>query len=167
VGLEDIIKKRLGKRTIGFGQEASQQTDMELAELLPEATSDDILQFGLIPELVGRLPVISALTPLDVDALVRVLSEPKNALVRQYQELFRMEEADLEFTDEALRAIAERAHEKDTGARGLRSVIEDVMLDIMFELPEQPRGSSYLITEDVVYGRERLFPMPERKHKSA
>jgi ATP-dependent Clp protease ATP-binding subunit ClpX len=121
----------------------------------------------MIPELVGRLPVISALTPLDVDALVRVLSEPKNALVRQYQELFRMEEADLEFTDEALRAIAERAHEKDTGARGLRSVIEDVMLDIMFELPEQPRGSSYLITEDVVYGRERLFPMPERKHKSA
>jgi ATP-dependent Clp protease ATP-binding subunit ClpX len=167
VGLDNIIGKRLGKRAIGFGQEPHAQKEMELAELLPQVTSDDILQFGLIPELVGRLPVISALAPLDTEALIRVLIEPKNALVKQYQELFGLEEAELEFTDEALRAIAERAQEKDTGARGLRSVIEDVMLDIMFELPDQPRGSSYLITEDVVYGRERLFPMPEPKHKSA
>jgi len=167
VGLEDIIGKRLGKRSIGFGQEANTGTELELAELLPQVTSDDILQFGLIPELVGRLPVISALTPLDTEALIRVLCEPKNALVKQYRELFGMEEAELEFTPEALRAIAERAQEKETGARGLRSVVEDVMLEIMYELPEQPRGSSYLITDDIVYGRERLFPLPEAKHKSA
>ncbi len=167
VGLDHIIGKRLGRRTIGFGQEADKRPDMELAELLPQVTSDDILQYGLIPELVGRLPVLSALTPLDVDALIRVLCEPKNALIKQYRELFTMEEAELEFTPEALRAIAERAHEKDTGARGLRSVVEDVMLDIMYELPEQERGASYVITDDIVVGRERLFPIPERKHKSA
>jgi ATP-dependent Clp protease ATP-binding subunit ClpX len=167
VGLDNIIGKRLGKRSIGFGQQASTRPEMELAELLPQVTSDDILQFGLIPELVGRLPVISALTPLDFEALVRVLCEPKNALVKQYQELFGMEEAELEFTPKALQAIAEQAHQKDTGARGLRSVVEDVMLDIMFELPEQPRGSRYVVTDDVVCGRERLFPLPERKHKSA
>jgi len=167
VGLDDIIGKRLGRRTIGFGQEADKRPDMELAELLPQVTSDDILRYGLIPELVGRLPVLSALTPLDVEALIRVLCEPKNALVKQYRELFAMEEAELEFTPEALRAVAERAHEKDTGARGLRSVVEDVMLDIMYELPEQERGASYVITDDIVLGRERFFPISERKHKSA
>jgi ATP-dependent Clp protease ATP-binding subunit ClpX len=167
VGLDNIIGKRLGRRAIGFGQEIDKRRDMELSELLPQVTSDDILQFGLIPELVGRLPVISALTPLDTEALIRVLCEPKNALVKQYQELFAMEEAELEFTPEGLRAIAERAEEKETGARGLRSIVEEVMLDIMFELPDQPRGSSYLVTDDVVYGRERLFPLPETKHKSA
>ncbi|MFH1924762.1 MAG: ATP-dependent Clp protease ATP-binding subunit ClpX [Planctomycetota bacterium] len=167
VGLEDIIGKRLGRRSIGFGQEANTHSEMELSELLPQVTSDDILHYGLIPELVGRLPVLSALTPLDVDALIRVLCEPKNALIKQYQELFSMEEADIEFTPEALRAVAERAREKDTGARGLRSVIEDVMLDVMYELPDQPRGANYLITEDVISGRERLFPLPERKPKSA
>jgi ATP-dependent Clp protease ATP-binding subunit ClpX len=167
VGLDHIIGKRLGRRAIGFGQEADTPPDMELAELLPQVNSDDILQYGLIPELVGRLPVISALTPLDVDDLIRVLCEPRNALVKQFQELFTMGDAELAFTPEALRAVAERAHEKDTGARGLRSVVEDVMLDIMYELPEQERGASYVITEDVVLGRERLFPLPERKHKSA
>ncbi len=94
----------------------------------------------MIPELVGRLPVISALTPLDAEALVRVLTEPKNALVKQYQQLFSMENADLQFTEEALRAIARKAQEKETGARGLRSIIEEVMLDIMFDLPEQRAG---------------------------
>jgi ATP-dependent Clp protease ATP-binding subunit ClpX len=167
VGLDNIIGKRLGKRSIGFGQEAHDKPDLELAELLPQVTSDDILQFGLIPELVGRLPVISALAPLDVDALKRVLTEPKNALIRQYKELFAMEDAELKFTDDALQEIAERAHEKDTGARGLRSVVEDVMLEIMFELPEQPRGSNYVITDEVVCGRQRLFPLPKPKHKSA
>ncbi len=167
VGLEDIIAKRLGKRAIGFGQEASQRTEMELGELLAQVTSDDILHFGMIPELIGRLPVISALKPLDVEALVRVLREPKNALCKQYQELFGMEEAKLEFTDEAIRAIAEKAHAKDTGARGLRSIVEDIMLDIMFELPDQPRGATYLVSEDVVHGRTQLFPVAEAKHKSA
>jgi ATP-dependent Clp protease ATP-binding subunit ClpX len=168
VGIEKIIAKRLGRRTIGFGQETSGQTsDTDLARLLPQVTSDDILEFGLIPELVGRLPVVSALKPLDTDALVRVLSEPRNALVRQYQKLFEMENAQLSFTEAGLRAVAERAQEKETGARGLRSIIEEVMLDIMFDLPEQGTGKSYLITPEVVLGRERLLPLPEPKHKSA
>lgn len=167
VGLEKIISQRLGKQTIGFGQRNEVKHDENLAELLPQVTSDDILEFGLIPELVGRLPIISALQPLDNDALVKVLKEPKNALVKQYHELFAMDNADLRFTEEALRAIAVKAQAKETGARGLRSIIENVMLDIMFELPDQPAGSQYVITEDIVDGRQRLIRMPEKKTKSA
>jgi ATP-dependent Clp protease ATP-binding subunit ClpX len=169
VGIDKIIGKRLGRRAIGFGQEtANPEGESDLSKLLSQVTSDDILQYGLIPELVGRLPVVCALKPLDTNALVRVLSEPRNALVRQFQKLFEMENAELQFTETALRAVAERAQEKETGARGLRSIIEGVMLDIMFELPEQGAGQRYLITDDVVAGREKLFPMPaEPKHKSA
>jgi ATP-dependent Clp protease ATP-binding subunit ClpX len=167
VGLDDIIGRRLGKRSIGFGQQSAARHDLELGDLLEQATSDDILQFGLIPELVGRLPVMSALRPLDADALVRVLSEPKNAVVKQYQALFSMENAKLEFTEKGLKAIAEKALEKDTGARALRSIIEDVMLDIMFELPDEKNASEYLVTDDVVYGREQMLPLPEPKNKSA
>ena len=143
------------------------RAEADVSKLLPQVTSDDILEFGLIPELVGRLPVISALTPLDSSALVRVLTEPKNALVKQYQRLFSMENADLQFTDEALQAIALRAKVKETGARGLRSIIEEVMLDIMFDLPEQGHGSRYVITKDVVDGRKHMFPIAEPKNKSA
>jgi len=122
----------------------------------------------MIPELIGRLPVVSALLPLDVEALVRVLREPKNALCRQYHELFSMEGAKLEFTEGAVRMIAEKAHAKDTGARGLRSIVEELMLDIMFELPDQPPAMTYVVTEDVVAGRAKLFPTAaEPKHKSA
>ena len=138
-----------------------------MAKLLPQVTSDDILEFGLIPELVGRLPVISALTPLDTGALVRVLTEPKNALVKQYQRLFSMENADLQFTEEALQAIARKAQVKETGARGLRSIVEEVMLDIMYDLPEQGQNCRYIITKDVVEGRQPVFPIAEPKNKSA
>jgi ATP-dependent Clp protease ATP-binding subunit ClpX len=167
VNIDKIISKRLGKRTIGFGQESGLRNESDMSVLLPQVTSDDILEFGLIPELVGRLPVLSALTPLDSDALVRVLTEPKNALVKQYQRLFSMENADLEFTEEALQAIAAKAQEKDTGARGLRSIIEEVMLDIMFELPERGPGNRYTITKEVVEGRKPVFTIAEPKHKSA
>jgi len=167
VGLDEIIARRLGRRTIGFGQEARACGDQGLAELLPQVTSDDILEFGLIPELVGRLPIVSALLPLDEEAMIRVLQEPKNALVKQYQALFAMENAELEFTDEGLKAIAHRALERDTGARGLRSIIEDVMLDIMFDLPDQEPGNRYLVTDEIAYGRERLFATPKPKHKTA
>jgi ATP-dependent Clp protease ATP-binding subunit ClpX len=169
VGLDNIIARRLGKRSIGFGQEGAKHRELELGDLLAQVTSDDILHFGMIPELIGRLPVLSALRPLDENAMMRVLSEPKNALVRQYQALFAMEEAELNFTDTALRAIAHRAIEKDTGARALRSIIEEVMLDIMFELPDQPRGSRYTITDAVVERREKLVPIvpPEAKQLSA
>jgi ATP-dependent Clp protease ATP-binding subunit ClpX len=166
VGLDEIIAKRLGKRTIGFGQPAGVREDKELGELLTSVCSDDILEFGMIPELVGRLPVISSLKPLDEPALVRVLTEPKNALVRQYQKLFSMESADLSFTEDALRAIARRALDKDTGARGLRSIIEEVMLDVMFELPDN-QGARYVVTEDNVARRERIYPIVEAKKNSA
>jgi ATP-dependent Clp protease ATP-binding subunit ClpX len=159
VGLEDIVAKRLGKRAIGFGQQAAGHDELELGELLQRVTSDDILQFGMIPELIGRLPVVAALRPLDVDALVRVLTEPKNSLVKQYQALFTMENAELNFTEDALRLIANKAHEKDVGARGLRSIIEEVMLEIMYDLPEQPASTQYLVTADVVAGRQPLFGM--------
>jgi len=160
VGLDDIIGRRLGKRTIGFTQEGVAHDQLELGDLLEQVTSDDILHFGMIPELVGRLPVVSSLRPLDSDALVRVLTEPKNALVKQYQALFSMENAELGFTDAALRTVAERAMEKDTGARALRSVLEEVMLDIMFELPDQPAGSGYLGNEEVIRGLQPLIPLP-------
>jgi ATP-dependent Clp protease ATP-binding subunit ClpX len=156
-GVDDIIRKRLGKRSIGFTQDSKSHTDLGMAESLPHVNADDLIEFGMIPELVGRLPVISALTPLDEDALVRVLREPKNALTKQYERLFSMEEADLCFTDDALRAIAKKARERETGARGLRSIIEGVMLDIMFDLPEQPRGSRYVITDDIVHGKQKIF----------
>jgi len=167
VGLDNIIGRRLGKRSIGFGQNFDAEGDRELADLLPQVTSDDVLEFGLIPELVGRLPVISALTPLDTDSLVRVLKEPKNALIKQYMQIFAMDDKGLEFTDDALRAVAKLAEERETGARGLRSVIESVMLDIMFELPEQVSGASYLITEEIVHGRKQPFPIDKPKNKSA
>ncbi len=166
VGLEDIIARRLGKRTIGFSQEGAARADYKPGELLEDANSDDVLQFGLIPELVGRLPVISSLKPLDIDDLVRVLTEPKNALVKQYCKLFAMEDAELEFSEDALRMIAERATEKETGARGLRSIIENTMLDLMFDLPEQPKPSRYVINEDVVEGGKRVLPLPKAKTKT-
>ena len=162
-GVEDIIRKRLGRRSIGFTQDVKSHTDLGLAETLPHVTADDLIEFGLIPELVGRLPVVSALTPLDEEALVRVLTEPKNALTKQYERLFTMEEADLKFTEDALRSIAKKAQERETGARGLRSIIEQVMLDIMFDLPEQPRGSRYVITDEIVHGKKPLFEQPQTK----
>jgi ATP-dependent Clp protease ATP-binding subunit ClpX len=163
VGIDKIIGKRLGRRTIGFGQESGIQAEMDLAQTLPHVTSDDILEFGLIPELVGRLPVQSALKPLGPDQLVRVLTEPKNALVKQYQKLFEMEGAELHFTDDSLVEIAKRAQERETGARGLRAIIEKVMLDIMYELPDQPAGGKYVITPEIVTGSENLFPAEEKK----
>jgi len=166
VGIDKIIAKRLGKRTIGFGQPTEARGDATLAELLPQVDSDDILEFGLIPELVGRLPVLSSLQPLDEHALVKVLQDPKNALVKQYQKMFGLENCQLEFTDEALVAIARKAMKKDTGARGLRSIMEDVMLDIMFDLPDH-QGSTYVINERNVDGAEPVVPLREARPKSA
>jgi ATP-dependent Clp protease ATP-binding subunit ClpX len=166
-GVQDIIKKRLGKRSIGFGSAGESADEMSLGDTLAQVTSDDLIEYGMIPELVGRLPVISSLRPLDESSLVRVLKEPKNALLKQYQHLFSMEEADLKFTDKALAAIAKKAAERETGARGLRSIIENVMLDIMFELPDQPRGNRYVITDDIVEGRAKLFAAEPPATKSA
>ncbi|MDA0818274.1 MAG: ATP-dependent Clp protease ATP-binding subunit ClpX [Planctomycetota bacterium] len=166
VGIDKIIGKRLGRRSIGFGGQSDQRGEVEMAELLPQVDADDILEFGLIPELVGRLPVLSSLKPLNKSALVQVLKEPKNALVKQYQKLFGIENCTLEFTDEALGAIASRAMARETGARGLRAIMEDVMLDLMFDLPEHA-GSTYVIDERNVDGSETVVPIPPARHKSA
>lgn len=166
-GVEDIVRKRLGCRSIGFTQGDAAGDELSLGDALAQVEPDDLIEYGLIPELVGRLPVISSLRPLPEEALVRVLTEPRNALTRQYQHIFGMEDADLKFTDEALRAIARRAAERETGARGLRSIIENVMLDIMFDLPDQPRGQRYVITDDIVEGRSKLFDGEEPVNKSA
>lgn len=156
VGLENIIAKRLGRKMIGFGQD-SRNEEEQRRELLRHVTVEDVLEFGLIPELLGRLPVLSTLQTLTEDELMHVLTEPKNSLVQQYTKLFDMEGAVLEFQPQALREIARIARAKETGARGLRSVIESVMFEIMFELPDQEKGRNYLITPEIVRGEKRLF----------
>lgn len=161
VGLEDIVGKRLGRKTIGFGQSGpkkEKQQERSKNDLLAQASVDDVLEFGLIPELLGRLPVLSTLSQLEENDLVRVLTEPKNSLVKQFQKFFEMENAQLEFTDAALHEVARVAQQKNTGARGLRSVIEQAMFDIMFELPEQEDGKKYVVTPEIIRGTEQLFP---------
>ncbi len=167
VGIEDIVGQRLGKKSIGFGQTLSINAEKRSNELLSMVNSEDVLHFGLIPELIGRLPVLSTLEQLDEAALIRVLREPRNALVKQYQRLFDMEEAHIDFTDDALSAIARKAMEKKTGARGLRSIIESVMLDIMYELPDLPSGSKYVVNEAVVEGHQDILSLPAPITKSA
>jgi ATP-dependent Clp protease ATP-binding subunit ClpX len=169
VGLEDIIQQRLGKKSIGFNVPLSQEREQQTGSYLQKVTSEDIHHFGLIPELVGRLPVISTLNQLDEATLINVMCEPKNALVKQYKRLFEMENAHLEFTHEALRAIAGKALKRQTGARGLRSIVENVMLDIMYDLPDLPAGETYRVTEEAVEGRQTIFSIPKAEvlNKSA
>jgi ATP-dependent Clp protease ATP-binding subunit ClpX len=167
VGLDNIIARRVGRKTIGFGSNPEQR-ESSLGELLGKVTSDDLIEFGMIPEFVGRLPVIAPLDPLDEDSLIRILTEPRNALVRQYQKLFEMEGAELEFHPLALREIARRAKERDTGARGLRSIVEELMTDIMFELPDLENKGKYTVTDTVVRGEKALFEKkPAADKKSA
>ena len=123
-------------------------------------TSDDLIEFGMIPEFIGRLPVIAPLDPLDEESLVRILTEPRNALVRQYQKLFEMEGAELEFQVQALHEIARKAKNRDTGARGLRSIVEEIMTDVMFELPDIESKGKYTVTDQVVRGEAKLFEKP-------
>jgi ATP-dependent Clp protease ATP-binding subunit ClpX len=161
VGLEDIIAKRLGRRMIGFGHETSPDKELERNELVAQVTPEDLERFGMIPELIGRLPVIATLNQLSEEDLARILTEPKDALSKQYQVLFHYDGAKMEFTHDAIREIARRAKARGTGARALRSVMEGLMLDIMYELPERAPGQTYVITEEVVRGEEPLFqPTP-------
>jgi ATP-dependent Clp protease ATP-binding subunit ClpX len=169
VGLEDIIRKRLGKRQIGFNSEnAPSESARDRAEVLAQVQPEDLVEYGMIPEFVGRLPVAATLEPLDVRTLINILTEPKNALVKQYQKFFRMEGSELEFTPSALEMIAARALKRDTGARALRAVCEEIMLDLMYKLPDQAQAGKYIITEDIVEGRGSLFELkPERRKESA
>jgi ATP-dependent Clp protease ATP-binding subunit ClpX len=166
VGLDNIIARRIGRKTIGFGANPEFR-EQHLGELLSKVTSDDLLAFGMIPEFIGRLPVLAPLDPLDEDALVRILTEPRNALVKQYQKLFEMEGAELEFLPGALREIAGKAKNRDTGARGLRSIVEEVMTDIMFELPDMEPKGKYVVTEQVVKGEKALFEKQQQPDKKS
>ena len=157
VGLEDIVARRLGKKVIGFGNKNEEHEDLAREQLLYDATVEDVMEFGLIPELLGRLPVIGTLAQLDEAALVQVLTEPRNALIRQYKKLFEMEECELEFTESALHEIARMARIRKTGARGLRSILEQVMFDLMYELPELERGQKFVITDDIVLGNRKAL----------
>jgi ATP-dependent Clp protease ATP-binding subunit ClpX len=150
VGLEDIIGRRVGRTAIGFGAQPLHALGRERGEILKHVEPEDLLEFGMIPEFVGRMTVCATLDNLDEDALLRILVEPKNSLVKQYKKLFEMEKVRLEFTDGALREIARQAMKRKTGARGLRALMEEVMLEVMFELPSRPGISECVITRDVV-----------------
>jgi len=170
VGLENIIKKRLGKKLIGFGSEMAGQTNekAEYSNMMEQVIPEDLIEFGMIPEFVGRLPVIASLAALDEEALVDILTKPKNALCKQYQSLFEMESATLQFTDDALRALAKKALKYDTGARALRSLAEQLMIDLMYQLPEEPKPARYVITREIIEGKADLFTArQEVKRESA
>lgn len=152
-GIEDIVKQRLGEKVIGFGQN-NRKID-EDASYMQEIISEDIQKFGLIPEFIGRLPVVAALEQLTTDDLVRILTEPRNALVKQYQTLLSYDGVELEFDEDALQAIANKAIERKTGARGLRSIIEETMMDIMFEIPSRDEVTKVRITKDAVEGKDK------------
>jgi ATP-dependent Clp protease ATP-binding subunit ClpX len=166
VGLDNVIARRTGRKTIGFGSNPEHR-EHRLGEMLSKVTSDDLITFGMIPEFVGRLPIIAPLDPLDEASLMRILTEPRNALVRQYQKLFEMEGAELTFDGLALKEIARRAKERDTGARGLRCIVEEVMNDIMFELPDLENKGKYVVTDGVVKGEKRLFDQPPMSDKKS
>lgn len=153
-GLEEQIAHRLRTRgTMGFGASPRHKEEQDPAALLAQATSDDLLHYGLIPEFVGRLPVIVSVSPLDEDDLVQILTKPKNALVRQYQKLFSLDNVELEFTEDALRAAAREALQHNMGARGLRTIIEETLLDVMYELPSRPEVTRWVVDEDSIRSR--------------
>ena len=170
-GIDDIIRHRTNQQSIGFkaalgATDAGKDKEPELAALLQQVTDDDVIKFGMIPEMAGRLPVLAPLLPLTRKQLVRILTEPRNALVRQYEKFFEFEEATLKFEPNALEALAEKALGKGTGARGLRSVIEEMMIEPLFHLPSRKKRQTYVVTREVVRG-ERPLLAKEKKRKSA
>jgi ATP-dependent Clp protease ATP-binding subunit ClpX len=169
-GLEKIIANRLEGKSIGFGAHVADPDERRTGEILKQCEPEDLLKYGLIPEFVGRLPVTATLEDLNIEALVKILAEPKNALVKQYRKLFEMENVGLSFTDDALEAVAKKAIERKTGARGLRSILEAILLDTMFELPTMDGVSEVVIDKDVVEGRKepvRVFEAKAAKEDAA
>jgi len=167
VGLDSIIKSRLGKSSIGFGADVQGARDLSLGEVLEKVQPEDLIKYGLIPEFVGRMPVVATLEELDEDALVKILREPKNALIKQFQKLFEMDNVKLHFTEGAIRAIAKEAIEKKTGARGLRAIIEKAMLDVMYELPSRKEVKECVINEDVIVNNAEPILITEPKTKAS
>jgi len=167
VGIDKIVESRVGKSGMGFGAEVKSREDRRVGELLAMVQPEDLLKFGMIPEFVGRLPVVATLHDLDEPALVRILREPKNAVIKQYQKYFELERVRLKFTDDAVAAIAREAIKRGTGARGLRAVLEEVMLEVMYDLPSIPELKECIITREVILSRERPILIQEQKEQSA
>ena len=167
VALDDIVRRRIGMKGLGFGAEIRRADERSSSQLLAEVQPEDLLKFGMIPEFVGRLPVIATLEELDKASLVRIMKEPKNALTRQYQKLFEMENVHLRFTDGALDAISAEALKRKSGARGLRAIMENIMLDVMFEVPSQPTIKEIVISEEVVKRREQPIVLYEQAQETA
>jgi ATP-dependent Clp protease ATP-binding subunit ClpX len=162
VGLDTIIERRIGRKTLGFNADIKAKGDTSLLETLSEVQPQDLIKYGMIPEFVGRLPVLATLDELDAHALVRILTEPRNALVKQYQRIFEFESVSLRFTDDALEAVAEQAIERKIGARGLRMILEELMLDMMFMLPSQSEVKEVVISRDVVVNRSNPLVVMEK-----
>lgn len=163
-GIDKVINDRIGRKSIGFGAEIQGTKRINIGEVLKHLMPEDLLKYGMIPEFVGRLPVMVTLSALDEAALIKILKEPKNALVKQYQKLFEMDNAQLEFTDEALEVIAKEAIKRKTGARGLRSIMEDIMTDVMYELPLRTDITKCVVTKESVINREEpILVTSERK----
>lgn len=166
-GLEKVIERRVASYSVGFGAEIKSKEEKKAGDLLTQLEPDDLLKYGLIPEFIGRLPIIAALEELDKEALIHILTEPKNALVKQYQSLFNMEDVELKITDEAYGAIAEKALKRKTGARGLRSIMEGLLLDSMYDLPTMPNLKEVVINETVVNDNAKpLFVYDNEKTKA-
>lgn len=168
-GLDKIIENRTGKTSIGFGADIQSKENIDIGELLKEIQPEDLLKYGLIPEFVGRLPVIVTLEELDKEAFVKILTEPKNALVKQYKELFAIDGVELEFGDKSLEAVAQKAIERKTGARGLRSILEESMLDIMYEIPSRDDIEKCIITKDTIINKDDptiVYSDIKKKNKS-
>ena len=163
-GLEEILKKKQGENVLGFGHDKKTKKEQETTFEMVEP--DDLVSYGLIPELVGRLPIIASLNEITEDDMVKILTEPKNSLIKQYKKLFSIDGAELNFEDDALRAIAQKAIKRKTGARGLRAILEENMIDIMYELPEY-NGYEVLITKDVIENGERPVYIKKQTKKTA
>ncbi len=166
VGIDEIISRRIGRRAIGYGQTRDESDHPEgMGSLLDQIEAHDLIQFGMIPEFVGRLPIVAVLHPLSAEELVRILVEPKNAIVKQYQKFFEMEGAELEITSEALLEVAHQALKRETGVRAVRSIMEELMMDLLFELPSRKDGARYVVTPGVVRGDEPVTSV-ERKRST-
>ena len=163
VGLENIVSHRLGNKTVGFKAGLVTKDDKSISQLLHQIQPEDLLKYGLIPELIGRLPVIAVLDELDEGALVQVLTEPKNALIKQYQKMFEFEKVKLKFTESALRAISREAMKRKSGARGLRAILEEIMLDMMYEIPSQKNIKECIISEEVITRQEKPLILYEKQ----
>jgi len=167
IGLDKIVDQRTGQKTVGFISDSVLKRDRKIGEIFSLVEPEDLIQYGFIPEFVGRMPVIAALDELDETALVKILSEPKNALIKQYQKLFSFDKVRLKFTEGALVAIAKKAIQRKTGARGLRAILEDLMLDVMYEIPSQEGIKECLISEDTVTKKEKPILLFEKQAESA